>query len=79
MPPPKRNPGKLLPKAVQKALNKGCSAQNQTIPLSITSSDCKVHVLPPWEQPAYTTCTWKTKLLKSFPLLGQLASCMPTS
>ena len=28
-------------KTAQKALNKGCSVQNQTISLSITSSDCQ--------------------------------------
>ena len=29
------------PKTAQKALNKGCSAWNQTISLSITSSNCQ--------------------------------------
>ena len=31
---------RALSKTAQKALNKGCSTRNQTISLSITSSDC---------------------------------------
>ena len=36
--------GKLLSKTAQKAFDKVCSAQNQTISLSITSSTAKLHV-----------------------------------
>ena len=31
-----------------KALNKGCSAQNQMISLAIASSDCRVHTMLSW-------------------------------